>query len=441
MVSNIEIVAKEVIKPSSPTPLHHNKNLKLSFLDQLSPPVYVTMIFFYEASQLHGNSSSSYAQVSELLKKSLSNSLTRFYPLAGKIAEDFTIDCNDSGALYVEARVRCQLLQVVENPNMEELREYLPFESKGQVESVKENVVLAIQINFFDCGGIAIGVQMFHRIGDGLSLVTFVKAWAANCRGDDTILEYSNFGVANLFPPRDLSSIGLTQTRGVTAEKIVTKRIVFSKEKLANLKESAASAPEAKVKDPTRVEVVTAWIWRHLLDIQSTKVGTKTSLSAIHAVNLRHRMVPPLPDHAFANLWAPAFAMPMSAGEHTNHYLVGELRSAIRNIDHNYLSKICEDEYLNNLKASQELFAKGEFQYCGFSSWCRFPVYEVDYGWGKPVWVCTTTLPFKNVVILMSTRNGDGIEAWINILEDDDLIFQSYQQMDLSPVAGDLANI
>ena len=45
-------------------------------------------------------------------------------------------------------------------------------------------------------------------------------------------------------------------------------------------------------------------------------------------------------------------------------------------------------------------------------------MYEVDYGWGKPVWVCTTSRPFKNVVILMSTRDGDGIEAWVNMTED-----------------------
>ncbi|KAH1121473.1 hypothetical protein J1N35_004633 [Gossypium stocksii] len=41
---------------------------------------------------------------SQLLKESLSETFTLFYTLAGKIKGHLSIDCNDEGAYYVEAR-------------------------------------------------------------------------------------------------------------------------------------------------------------------------------------------------------------------------------------------------------------------------------------------------------------------------------------------------
>lgn len=32
--------------------------------------------------------------------------------------------------------------------------------------------------------------------------------------------------------------------------------------------------------------------------------------------------------------------------------------------------------------------------------------------------------PFKNVVILMSTKDGDGIEAWVNMVDEDMALFE-----------------
>lgn len=48
----------------------------------------------------------------------------------------------------------------------------------------------------------------------------------------------------------------------------------------------------------------------------------------------------------------------------------------------------------------------------GFSSWCKSGYYEVDYGWGKPVWVISigySESVFLNLIILMDMRSGDGI--------------------------------
>ncbi|KAI5676375.1 hypothetical protein M9H77_07325 [Catharanthus roseus] len=285
---------------------------------------------------------------------------------------------------------------VIENPNMEELIEYLLIDQKSQGggRNEKGKNVLAVQINFFNCGGIGIGVQMSHRIGDGTSLVTFMNTWAATCRG---VKEISKpiFDISKLFPPQNLHSFGLKPHNWISKEKIVTKRFLFKKQNIEKLKEAIVSDLESKVTDPSRVEAVTSFIWRKMIKIHKTKVGKESTFAISHAVNMRPRM------------------------------------TQIRNInrDHN----ICE-YMIKTLKSMSDTISKEEIEYCNFSSWCRFPVYQVDCGWGKPVWVSTTTFPLKNIAILMSNRNGDGIEAWINMAEDDALIF-SRNQMDFSCIA------
>ncbi|KAM5565285.1 hypothetical protein ABKV19_019355 [Rosa sericea] len=102
----VKIISKECIKPSSPTP-QHLKTHKLSLLDQFIPSIYVPMILFYP---IHPNptasaNSANTSQRSKLLKQSLSETLTSFYPLAGRIRDNLSIDCNDEGASYTEAEV------------------------------------------------------------------------------------------------------------------------------------------------------------------------------------------------------------------------------------------------------------------------------------------------------------------------------------------------
>lgn len=69
-------------------------------------------------------------------------------------------------------------------------------------------------------------------------------------------------------------------------------------------------------------------------------------------------------------------------------------------------------------------FSKGEVELCNFTSWCRFPIYDVDFGWGRPTWVCSSNRPHKNVIVLMSTKGGEGIEAWFNMLEEEMAMFE-----------------
>nr|GMD38533.1 vinorine synthase-like [Ipomoea batatas] len=399
-----------MIKPSSPTP-PHLKTLKLSFLDQTSPPFFAPFIFFF-----HHGTTDDHGRSSQLLKQSLSKVLTLFYPLAGRIKGNDFIDCSDEGALWVEARVHGFLKDVVENPLMEELEKFLPLEPHNGDDS---KLMLAVQVNYFLEGGIGVAVCVSHKIGDALSVVNFVNAWAVTAReGDAAVISPPNFGlVSSLFPPttEDLTGSGFSSTLGMaTREKIVTRRVVFDKQNLAALKKSAA-AESSRVGNPTRVEALSAFLWKEASRKKSQHGSVKKT-----AVNLRARMNLPLPDTTFGNLWSLATTVtpPSSTAEDD---LIFQLRTSIRKINAEYV------EALQNGKGHSErlrkwheiMFSKGEAEFCKFSSWCRFPIYEVDFGWGRPAWACTATVPYKNVVRMMSTKCGDGIEAWINMGEDD----------------------
>ncbi|OVA06426.1 Transferase [Macleaya cordata] len=155
----VEVLLRESIKPSSPTP-HHLRTFNLSFLDQIAPPIYVPLIFFY-ASDGDGNNKMEACR-RDVLKKSLSEILTRYYPLSGRIKEDsFIIDCNDDGVDYLEARVHnnCRpVSEFIQNPDVHLLKQFLPFDPYGSESSSEfgfesgfnSKVLLAVQVSFFD---------------------------------------------------------------------------------------------------------------------------------------------------------------------------------------------------------------------------------------------------------------------------------------------------
>ena len=109
LMMNVEIISEEMIKPSSPTP-HHLRTHKRSFPYQLAPTIYIPIILFCQPNNGHDDVDHRQLQKFCRLKKSLEQTLNRFYPLAGTLKEDqYSIDCNDEGVRFYEARVACKL--------------------------------------------------------------------------------------------------------------------------------------------------------------------------------------------------------------------------------------------------------------------------------------------------------------------------------------------
>ncbi|CAH8386525.1 unnamed protein product [Eruca vesicaria subsp. sativa] len=114
----MEEVEREVIKSATPST---NDCLQLSLLDLMNSPANVPVIFFYETD----DEDIAPEIISAKLKSSLSQTLSRFYPLAGR-REGITISCNDEGAVFTEARTDLLLCDLMKDVNSNSLERFYP---------------------------------------------------------------------------------------------------------------------------------------------------------------------------------------------------------------------------------------------------------------------------------------------------------------------------
>ncbi|XP_057948361.1 stemmadenine O-acetyltransferase-like [Malania oleifera] len=397
--TEVEVISSDTVKPSSPTP-PLLRRYPLSFLDQISPPVYMPLLLFFS----HPLAPDALLR----LKHSLSHTLTRYYPLAGRIRDNTFIDCDDDGVLFLEARTSSHLSALTtESICTEELNRFLPLE----VDSA-DDLPLAVQATAFNCGGLALGLCFSHKVADALSLLVFITAWATMARGDPDAAPRPRFDSATLFPPRNLS--GFAPRTGIT-ENIVARRYVFSATAIEVLRERYSDRGAR----PTRVEALSAFIWTRFAAATICEGGRPGPVQ--HAVNLRTRMEPQLPESSFGNYYRIAVTAAPGTAETDGREIVGEIRKVLRGIDGEYVRRLRDgEEHLRFIKERAERFKRGEVVSFSFTSLCRFPLYEeADFGWGAAEWVTSARLPFRNLVSFMDAKRGGGVEVWVNLTEED----------------------
>ncbi|CAI9108316.1 OLC1v1007886C1 [Oldenlandia corymbosa var. corymbosa] len=432
----IEIKSRDLIKPSSPTP-HDKRELKLSLIDQLAPQIYTPFLLFYK-NQHHEEPS----KITLHLKQSLSESLNKFYPLAGRLNPNhLCIDCDDSGALFVEAKVHGSLSETVKNAPYEHFGQYLPMEPYTNNNGSHCGApLLAVQITWFGCGGSIIGICISHKIADFMSLLTFLVSWAAIKRDDSQkspLVKVPNFEIgAHLFNPLEFPiNLPLPAEEG----KIVVKRFVFNKEKITELKElaktSSSSSSSPSVNNFTRVEVISAFLWKHFINVTRAKNHGATIMSRIwQPVNLRNRMsslaaTSPDDEFPFGNMITYALASAVS--DDSNHEKMGYgdlvhlVSDAMRKINNDYvynsvipfLKALGTNGFPGLTQQQSSNFRVANWQ---LTSWSKFPTSELDFGWGEPISAGPAAGTRTRPAILLGSKSGEEeMEAWIGLLEDE----------------------
>ena len=415
----VQMVTTKLIKPASPTP-SHLRTLKLSPLDrQFSFMVKPCALYYYP-----GGGGDQVVERRKRLETSLSEKLSRYYPLAGRyMKETHSIDCNDDGVEYLEAKVEgLPLSQLLSR--RDEMIPQLDHLSGGETSTP----LASIQITWFDCGGIVIAVRIHHMVVDGFTAASFFNAWATASREglEEGELVSPIFGLTSFFPEGNNlpKQKPMPPPKIFGMDKLVTRRLVLDEAKILSLK---AKARDHDRREPSKVEVVTALIWRALMGVSQAKHGRlKTSLAS-HAVNLRPKIVPPLPPLCCGNLLTRVAAR-FTVEDSFNMALpdlkdlIGLLRDAAK---HSIGEVPRQDLYSTAIKYRNEVhesIEKGEEDVFLFTSWCRFPFYEADFGWGNPVWISRTHPPAQ-LTVLLDNPGGDGIEAWVTLNPPDMLQF------------------
>ncbi|XP_059461004.1 stemmadenine O-acetyltransferase-like [Corylus avellana] len=434
MKMEVEIISEECIKPSSPTPPNLRTH-KLSLLDQFIPSLYIPIILFYPMNQSTSHAVNVVDIVSQrslMLKQSLSKTLTRFYPFAGKIKDNLSIDCNDEGALYLEARANCLLVDYLNQPNVpSSLQTFLPQEISWK-QAIAGDHVAMIKVTSFACGGIAIGVLVSHMIADGTAMSVFLKGWAASSAHKDCEHLCPNFDAPSVFIQSDAFSKEAAMaafSKSFKSGNCIVRRFVFDASAIASLK---AKATSSSVQHPTRVEVVSAFLWKCTMTAFQATSGIQRPTFISHVVNLRRRANPPFTESSMGNIIWGTDAL-CTAEEIDLACMVSKLREAIMKINPDFVKslqgdggffKLCE-VFKARTGALSSIECSGGMDYIAFTSWFNFGLYDIDFGWGKPMWVSTvgssndSEAMFPNTIILMDTRSGDGIEAWVSLDKKD----------------------
>ncbi|KAI7992370.1 (13S,14R)-1,13-dihydroxy-N-methylcanadine 13-O-acetyltransferase AT1 [Camellia lanceoleosa] len=401
MEIKVEVISRETIKPSSPTP-HHLRTHKLSSRDQRATFLYSSVVIFYAPSAIHAISGGGgggdgdkyddlFHDISQRLKVSLSETLTHFYPLAGRLKNNLSVDCNDEGIDFFEARViNCGVSDILERPSVQGMVPLAPPEPTDYNNAP----LLRVQA----CSEIALG-----------SPNTVVPDFTA---------------VSSRFPPiEDFPVTSLTFSG--KGPKVVTKKFVVDASKIADLKSKTASAG---VPQPTRVEAVTALFWKCALVASRSRFGgTRKSYVLRGAINLRSKLVPPLPKHSFGNV-VGMFQIIIDKDDDDYESEVTDMSGLVCKMRKGVEESVMQS---NNLSTKATPQVKKEYEMEKYYHTSRFSVYEADFGWGKPTWwgfVGQASIRPPGMAV-MDTRDGEGVEIWLTLIEEDMAIVEANQEL------------
>ncbi|KAL5769640.1 hypothetical protein ACOSP7_013794 [Xanthoceras sorbifolium] len=412
----VRIISREIIKPSSSTP-NHLKTHKLSLLDQSNLNGYFSFILFY---------STRFTSSSDHLKKSLSETLTHYYPFAGRVKDCFSVECGDYGVTFIEAQVTGKIFEVLQQQEIDLLK--MLVQRNHEESSTTQGNNVAVQINYFDCGRVAIAVGFRHAVADATTAANFIKSWATISRGGNDIKNVI-FDCTSIFPPIDFS-VSTISTAASSSTETIIKRFVFEGSNIAELQDTIG-----KGRSTTRFEAVSALIWSAIIAAK-TATNESTTGEEFHAiipVSLRKKMMNlPALEQCIGNIITLAIATwtPLTEEKIAIDYkrLAGKVRESISRVNEQACEQACaddDDDIIGSklLKMRDRVFASdaaksNEKRLVFLSSVCGLPFYEADFGRGEPIWMTCVRDQSRAVIneaILLDTKDGKGIEACVRL--------------------------
>ncbi|KAH9324617.1 hypothetical protein KI387_004795 [Taxus chinensis] len=338
---------------------------------------------------LYPSPSKGFASMVEALKKSLSEALAYFYPLAGRLClEDgiLKVDCNDAGVDFIQASWSTMAVGDLAGPDSSPMmKDIVPFNDTLNLDGFFLPMVAVQATELKD--GVALGIAFNHLILDGYSTWHFMSSWTELCRGSKTISIPPSHDRAlvrdtkvrlNITPPTSRGSA----TSGTHTEKpqLRGKIFHFSKEMIDKIKRRANKGREAK--PFSSFQSLGAHLWQAV--IRARKLAPEEITVFTLFIDCRKRVEPPAPKGYFGNLIQGIYGATA----------VGYLLSNDLPFAANMLQQVIDSHGDKAINEQNEEWEKNPKLY-GFSdagmncvtvgSSPRFEVYQNDFGWGKPV--------------------------------------------------------
>lgn len=403
--SSLAIVSKSTVHSHRPSAV---KSLKLSVSD-----LPMLSCQYIQKGVLLPSPPLSSADLLSLLKLSLSKTLSHFPALAGRLETDADghvhIVCNDSGADFLHAKVPhlsvVTLIPESDGDIPEAYRRFFPFDNTLSYAG-HSKALLAVQVTELK-DAVFVGCAVNHAVVDGTSLWNFFNTFAEMARGVKMISRLPDFcrdTVLNSpavlkFPPGGPSAT-------FSGDAPWRERIFhFSREAILKLK-IRANDPTRKRELPGReilgkqshdswavnrygatdeissFQALCAHLWRSVTRARHL-APTKTTTFRM-AVNCRHRLAPQLNPVYFGNA-IQSIPTTVTAGELLSNDLSWSADRLHENVAAHGDATVRRG--VKDWESNPRLFPLGNFDgaMMTMGSSPRFPMYDNDFGWGRPL--------------------------------------------------------
>ncbi|KAF5749497.1 shikimate O-hydroxycinnamoyltransferase-like [Tripterygium wilfordii] len=432
----IQVRSSTMVRPAQDEP---TRTLWSSNLDVVASRKHVSLVYFYRPITINGSNRSFFD--TGALKDSLSKVLVPFYPLAGRLGWDpdgrIQVNCNGEGALFVEAYTTSAINDFVDlKAPTSQLLSLVPVVDYST--HISSYPLLLLQVTFFKCGGVCLGLGLHHIFADGTSLFHFMSSWAEVTRGHSVTVppifdhhllrarvpptpsfRHTEFDPApSVYTPKQSSKLQETPLSISTTVLKITPHQLNTLRLRTNVKSKYSN-----------YVILAAHIWRCMCKARGLPDGEVTSLYI--PVTGRCRLNPNLPPGYFGNAIVKARAQSLAGKVQSGPFIqtVESIHQTIKRMDDDYLRSVIDYlEEQRNLDLVRATYSSN-FKYPNLTvvSWAGCNLYDADFGWGRPIYVGQAMIYFQGAVFILPSPSNDG-SLWLNIgLEADRIhLFERY---------------
>lgn len=432
-MANVRFKACYTVKPADPT---WKGSLSLSEWDQIGFVNHIPTTYFYPPGPTPVET------ITESLKESLSRALVSFYPLAGRLqwidGGRLELNCNAMGVPFVEAESESKLDDFGDFSPSPVFSHLSP--NVDHTSPIHEQPLFLVQLTRFSCGGISLGLAISHVVVDGLSALRFINEWINLARGEPwgkppvldrkallragdlpLVADHGDDKLPIQFDHSDFDHppllLGQSCCMDERKKKCTGALLKLSKEQVEKLKVMANESRGSNTEAYSRYEILAGYLWRCACKARRHSHEQLTTLGV--CLDSRGRMTPPLPLEYFGNA-AFIVTATSNAGELLSKplgFAVSKVREAVGKVTNEYVwSAIHYLKSQRDLTQFRDLNAVWGYQGPSFGnpnlvvmSWMTLPVYGLDFGWGKEVYMDPGTHEhFDGEFSILSSPNGGG---------------------------------
>ncbi|XP_049408205.1 uncharacterized acetyltransferase At3g50280 [Solanum stenotomum] len=430
--SSLFVVSKCIIYPDHHQSLNNTLKLSVSDLPMLSCQYIQKGVLLTQSPFESSNSLISH------LKIALSKTLSHFPPLAGRLITDSDgyvyIICNDAGVDFVHTKAPHLMISTLVPQNQSDIpiyfRKFFQFD-KTLSYAGHDKPLMAIQVTELN-DGVFIGCTMNHAVVDGTSFWNFFNTFAEFSKGEKKITRQPCFSRKTVF---DSPAVLKFPEGGPSAtfsgdEPLREKIFHFSREAILKLKLRAnktgvngktngkitpvndepglknGAAVKNSALEISSFQSLSAQLWRSVTRARKLE-GNKTTTFRM-AVNCRHRLEQRMDPLYFGN---GIQSIPTIAS--VKELLSNDLYWSANQLHQNVVAHgdITVRQGVKDWESNPRLFPLGNFDgaMITMGSSPRFPMYDNDFGWGRPVAVRSGMAnKFDGKISAFPGREGNG---------------------------------